>query len=604
MTHLWRILQYVRPYGRLTSGVLVTILALAVTGLSPAWLTKLAIDGAIPHMQPRLLVALVLLYLLISGANAALSALQAYLVQILGQHVIQDLRNEVFRAVEAQSMSFFDKYETGQLMSRVTSDVNLIQLFINSALLNIIGSTFTPLVALVILFRVDAPLTLLVLLVVPPLIAIQLQIGRIRRFWRSIQRKVGELSVTLQETLTAVKLVKAFNRLTAEAERFNAQNWQIRQERLWAQRRSIIFGQLQNLCTSWASVLVLAAGAEQVIGHAMTIGTLVAFQRYVTMLFQPFQRVASINQTVQMATVAAERVFEVLDAPVSVRDPDVVTTQPPLRGDITFERVSFAYPNGRQVLHDVSLHIPAGQTLAIIGPSGAGKSSLVSLLPRFYDPTSGRILLDGHDLREFQLRQLRTSIAMVLQETFLFNLSVRDNIRYGRPDADDATVEQAARIADADRFIMQDLPDGYDTVIGEKGVRLSGGQRQRLAIARAICANPSVLILDEATSSVDTRTDATIQHGLSEVLAGRTTIVIAHRLSTVTKAQQILLMHGGRVLAAGSHDCLLETSPEYRRLHALQSAHGDVADAAIAALFAELDASDMAPSAQPVGARP
>jgi ATP-binding cassette subfamily B multidrug efflux pump len=603
MNYLLRILGYVRPYAQLTSGVLVTILALAVTGLTPAWLTKLIIDGAIPHMQGRLLVGLVLLYLLIIGANAGLSALQSYMVQILGQHVIQDLRNEIFSAVQAQSMSFFDKYETGQLMSRVTSDVSLIQLFINSALLNIIGSTFTPLVALVILFRIDVKLTLLVLLAVPPLLVIQMQIARIRRYWRSIQRKIGQLSVVLQESLIAIKLVKAFNRLAAEAQRFNGENWEIRQERLWAQRRSLILGQLQSLCTSFASVLVLAVGAEQVMAHAMTIGTLVAFQRYVNMLFQPFQRVASINQTVQMATVAAERVFEVLDAPISVRDPATPTAFPPIRGDVAFEHVSFSYPTGREVLRDLSLHVPAGQTLAVIGPSGAGKSTMVSLIPRFYDPSKGTILIDGHDVRAYRLHDLRTNIAMVLQETFLFNLSVRDNIRYGRPDAGDDEVEQAARVADAHRFICEDLADGYDTIIGEKGVRLSGGQRQRLAIARAICAQPSILILDEATSSVDTRTDATIQKGLSEVLAGRTTILIAHRLSTVQKAQQILLLHGGRALAIGSHDQLMRTSPEYRRLHDLQSDKGEVADAAINALFAELEAKEAAEAAVPAGGR-
>ena len=597
MNYLLRILGYVRPYAQLTTGVLGTILALAITSLTPAWLTKLIIDGAIPHMQARLLVGMVLLYLLIIGANAALSAVQSYMVQILGQHVIQDLRNEVFSAVQAQSMSFFDKYETGQLMSRVTSDVSLIQLFINSALLNIIGSTFTPLAALVILFRIDVKLTLLVLLAVPPLLVIQMQIARIRRYWRSIQRKIGQLSVVLQESLTAIKLVKAFSRLTAEAQRFNGANWEIRQERLWAQRRTLILGQLQSLCTSLASVLVLAVGAEQVMAHVMTIGTLVAFQRYVNMLFQPFQRVASINQTVQMATVAAERVFEVLDAPISVRDPERPTAFPPLRGDVRFENVSFAYPTGREVLHSLNFHLPAGQTLAIIGPSGAGKSTLVSLIPRFYDPAQGRVLIDGHDVREYRLRDVRTNTAMVLQETFLFNLSVRDNIRYGRPDAGDAEVERAAQVADAHRFIGEDLTDGYDTIIGEKGVRLSGGQRQRLAIARAICANPSILILDEATSSVDTRTDARIQQGLGEVLAGRTTILIAHRLSSIQKANQILLLHGGRVLAVGTHEQLLQSSPEYRRLHDLQSDQGDVADAAITALFAELDAREAAETA-------
>ncbi len=589
MKDLLRTFNYIRPYPWLTAAVIGTILAMAFTTLTPAWLMAQIIDNAIPKMRPELLVILVLLYAVLSLGNAGLAAWQNYLVQVLGQHVIQDLRNQVFEAIERQSSAFFDTHETGQLMSRVTNDVNLIQLFLNSALLNIIGSTITPVVALIILLRTDVSLTLLVLLATPPIVVFQLRIARIRIFWRSIQRRVGELNVVLQESLSAIKLVKAFNRLASEAARFDTFNSQIRKERLWAQGNSMVFGQLQGLATSIASVVVLAVGANHVIAHAMTIGTLVAFQRYVNMLFLPFQRVANVNQTTQMATVAAERLFEVLDAPVTITDPPVPVIFTTLRGEIDVDHLSFAYTNGRRVLHDVTLHVPAGQTLALIGASGSGKSTLVGLIPRFYDPSAGRILIDGTDVRDFRLSELRRSIAMVLQDSFLFNLSVADNIRYGRPQAPASDVEQAARIADAHRFIMEDLPDGYDTIIGEKGVRLSGGQRQRLAIARAVCANPRILIMDEATSAVDTRTEANIQAGLREVLGNRTTILIAHRLSTVARAQQIALMHKGKIIAAGSHDALMATSPEYRRLHDLQSEHGDVAEAAIAALFQEFE---------------
>ncbi|MCL4508582.1 MAG: ABC transporter ATP-binding protein/permease [Chloroflexi bacterium] len=581
MSYLLRIFGYVRPYGLLTTVIIATIVVLGGTNLLPAWLQKLIIDNIISHSRLHMLFFLAALYLVVSAVNAGLNALQGYFVQLLGQHIIEDLRNEVFRAIQRQGMPFFDKYETGQLMARVTSDVNLIQLFVNSTLLNLIGSLFTPVLALIILFRLDTALTLWVLLTIPPIVFIQLRLTRIRAIWREIQRRVGDMSVVLQESLVAIKLVKAFNRLRSEAERFNNANSQIRQERLWAQGQSITLGQLQNLCTSMGVVIVLTIGAQQVIVHAITLGTLVAFQRYISLLFLPFQRVASINQTTQMAMVAAERVFEVLDAPITVRNPDPPTAEPPIHGDITFENVTFGYVPGRPVLRDVSLHIRAGETLAIIGMSGSGKSSLVSLVPRFYDPQRGRVLIDGHSVREFRLEDLRRNIAMVLQETFLFNLSIRDNIRYGRPDASDEQVEQAARIADAHRFITEDMPDGYDTTIGEKGVRLSGGQRQRLAIARAVCTDPSILILDEATSSVDTRTDAAIQSALREVLAGRTTIVIAHRLSTVQRAHQIVLLHRGQIIAQGTHTELLETSREYRLLNDLQSSRTDLADAAI-----------------------
>lgn len=589
MNYLLRIFGYVRPYTSIVGGVIATIVILAGTNLLPAWVQKLIIDGLTRHTQLRVLLGLAALYFVVVAVNAGLNALQANLVQVLGQHIIEDLRNEVFRAIQRQGMPFFDKYETGQLMSRVTSDVNLIQLFVNSTLVNLIGSIFTPFFALIILFRLDVALTLWVLLTIPPIVVLQLRLARIRLIWREIQRRVGEMNVVLQESLVAIKLVKAFNRLKAEAERFNSSNWQIRQDRLWAQRQSITLGQLQNLCTNLGMVIVLTVGAQQVIVHAISLGTLVAFQRYISLLFLPFQRVAAINQTTQMAMVAAERVFEVLDAPITIRNPEPPVALPPQRGEVVFEHVTFGYIPGRPVLRDISLKIPAGETLAIIGVSGSGKSSLIHLVPRFYDPQKGRVLIDGHDVREYQLGDLRRRIGMVMQEIFLFNLSIRDNIRYGRPDASDEEVERAARIADAYRFITQDLPDGFDTIIGEKGVRLSGGQRQRLAIARAICADPLILILDEATSSVDTRTDAAIQRALRDVLKDRTTIVIAHRLSTVQQAHRIVMLHHGQIVAHGTHHELLQTSREYRLLNDLQGSRTDLADAALTQLMAILE---------------
>ncbi|MCL5946914.1 MAG: ABC transporter ATP-binding protein/permease [Chloroflexi bacterium] len=589
MNYLLRIFGYVRPYTTIAGGVIATIVILAGTNLLPAWVQKLIIDGLTRHTQLRALLGLAAFYFLVVAVNAGLNALQANLVQVLGQHIIEDLRNEIFRAIQRQGMPFFDRYETGQLMSRVTSDVNLIQLFVNSTLVNLIGSILTPFFALIILFRLDVALTLWVLLTIPPIVVLQSRLARIRLIWREIQRRVGDMNVVLQESLVAIKLVKAFNRLKAEAERFNASNWQIRQERLWAQRQSIILGQLQNLCTNLGMVIVLTVGAQQVIVHAISLGTLVAFQRYISLLFLPFQRVAAINQTTQMAMVAAERVFEVLDAPIAVQDPQPPVAPSPQRGEVVFEHVTFGYVAGRPVLHDISLKIPAGETLAIIGASGSGKSSLVHLVPRFYDPQKGRVLIDDHNVREYPLKDLRRCIGMVMQETFLFNLSIRDNIRYGRPDASNEEVERAARIADAYRFITEDLPEGFDTIIGEKGVRLSGGQRQRLAIARAICTDPLILILDEATSSVDTRTDAAIQRALRNVLRDRTTIVIAHRLSTVQQAHQIVMLHRGQIVARGTHEELLQTSREYRLLNDLQSSRTDLADAAIAQLMAMLE---------------
>jgi ATP-binding cassette, subfamily B, bacterial MsbA len=499
--------------------------------------------------------------------------LGTYLVNYAGFGMITDLRNHLYEATLRRSASFFHKHATGTILSTLINDVDRVQLAMSSVIGEFLQQFFTFLVGIVFVIRLGGHLSWALVLFIPVVITSARKIGReVRSRTRTGQDKLAEIQNILHETVTGNRIVKAFNTEIWEILRFKRASKRLFRANLRNVRIQSISSPLMDTIGAIAIALFLFIGRNEIQHGRMTMGLFAAFIFLLFKLYDPVRKFAYFYNSFQQAMGASLSIFGFFDAKDDVKERPYAAAMPQFAKSIRFDNVGFAYSTEKgesQILHNVNLDVYAGELLALVGPSGAGKSTLVNLIPRFFDVTSGRILIDGRDIREMTLGSLRRQVAQVTQETILFNDTVQNNIAYGQPDTKNELVEQAARAALAHDFIMK-MPQGYATVIGEKGFRLSGGEKQRLAIARAILKDAPILILDEATSALDAESESLVQAALSNLMQGRTTLVIAHRLGTIRRANRIAVLEGGRITAIGPHEELLTTSPTYQRLYQLQ----------------------------------
>jgi ABC-type multidrug transport system fused ATPase/permease subunit len=566
--------RFVRPYWKML--VIIGVVMLVSTGLQllPPLVQREIIDRVVERGLLGQLLRLVLILIGVYALQQLASFGESYLRHVLGARFIFDLRVRIYQHLQRLSLAFYEQTSTGELMSRVTNDVNALESFVTHGvalttvdLLRLVG-------ACVILIVLNWQLALWMLAPIP-FIVIGLRIfnQKVRPIYRQARDRLGDINAGLQDNLTGIRVIKAFVQETSELAEFREASDRYRRERVRSIRMwSTVFPLLRFLALL-GSAVVLGFGARLVVLGELTLGTLVAFLSYSTSFYEPLRRLTEVDNIFQQAIAAGERIFELLDETPNIQSkPDAVVLDK-IEGRVSFEHVNFRYEDKEEeedhVLRDVTFDMEPGEVVALVGPSGAGKTSIARLLCRYYDPNDGRVLVDGHDIRDVDLYSLRQHVAVVLQDTFLFNSTVRDNLRYGKPDATQAQLEHAAKAAYAHDFITQ-MPDGYSTEIGERGVKLSGGQKQRLALARAIVTDPRILILDEATSSVDAEAEYLIQKALEEVMKGRTSLVIAHRLSTIRNADTIIALEDGRIREVGDHEELLAKEGLYSHLYRRQ----------------------------------
>jgi ATP-binding cassette subfamily B protein len=563
----------VRPYRRMVTLASAAVLAQTATGLAMPYLVKVAIDEGVVPRRLEVLNQVALLYLALAGVQFLAGRVEVLTVASVGQRVLYAVRNKLFRHVQALSLDFYERERTGRLVARMTADIEAMSDLVTDGLVTLVTGLVTLVGVTVILVLLDWRLALATLAVAP---FIALAARGYRRWSATAYRQVREthsvVNVQLQEALAGVRAVQAFRRERATAARLaDANHAERAAHRRTIALASIFFPGIEFLGAA-ATVVVLGVGGRRVLAGDLEIGVLAAFLLYLRNLFDPVQQLSELYDTFQSATAGAERVGAVLAERPSVHEAADPAPLPDPRGEVRLEGVRFAYGEDTEVLHQVDLHVPAGSTLALIGPTGAGKSTVAKLIARFYDPTAGRVTLDGVDLRRVRLADLRQAMGYVPQEGFLFSsfdrgwATVADNIRFGRPGASKAEVEAAARAVGAEPVIL-DLPDGYDTEVGERGALLSAGERQLVGFARVWLADPTVLVLDEATSNLDVATEARVQQALRRLRKGRTTIIIAHRLSTVVEADQIAVIEGGRVVEADPPGELVERGGRFAELY-------------------------------------
>jgi len=584
MRTLIRVLGFLRPYWQTALGALLSLLAITAFNMVTPMLLRWVVDTGISRGDVRTIEVAAFALVFLTVVKSVFSFLQGYLSEVTSQGVAYDLRNAIYEHLQRLSFSYHDRAQTGQLMARATSDVEVLRMFTGRGFVGLLNIVVLVVSVAVVLLLMNWKLALFSMATFPWLFQTVTRFNAtFRPLSLQIQQQLAVLTTVLQENLAGIRIVKAFAREPEQIELFDRQNDTLLDLNLKAAQVQRQAMPLMDFISNLTTVIVLWYGGSLVVLHSLTLGELVAFNTYLALLVMPIRRMGFLVSMMSRAIASGDRVFEILDAKSEVADAPDAMPLPPISGRVRFEHVTFRYSGLETVLRDVSFEAKPGQMIALLGATGSGKSTIINLIPRFYDVTSGRIAVDDYDIRKVKLESLRKQIGIVLQETVLFSGTIRENIAFGRPDADLETVVAAARAARAHDFIAS-FPDGYDTVVGERGVTLSGGQKQRVAIARALLLDPRILILDDSTSNVDLETEHLIQQALDVLMKNRTTFVIAQRLSTIRKADLILVLDRGQIVAGGKHEELIEESGIYAELYEMQvRAEREAAAAVVAA---------------------
>lgn len=568
---IWRLFSFLKPYSLLVSLAFLLLIVSTLLSLVTPIITKNAIDKYILGNNFSGLPKIALLLLLVTVFQSILSSFLRVLTEYISQNTVHHLRKTLYEHLNNLSIGFFDWAKTGDLMARITSDTSLVGRLYGFAAINMLVN-FLTLIGIFVVVTIWQPLLGLLYLALLPFVylAMKAYALKVRPLWRKNREASGEITALMQEVITSIRVVKLFGKENDELERFSVKNAEVRDLLIDTSRTSSFWMPYVGFLTSIASALVLLIGGFLVIDNKLTLGTLIAYTSYLGYLARPIRQSGFLINMIQSSASAGERIFELLDTVSKVEEKAEAKEVPSVKGRLSFINVSFAYPNTKPLLKNINLEIEAGETLALVGPTGAGKSTLISLIPRFYDPSQGEILLDNVNIKDYKLRSLRQKIGFVLQETFLFDGTIFDNIAYGKPLSTLEEVKAAAKAAEIADFI-ESLPKRYDTEIGERGVRLSGGQRQRIAIARVLLVNPPILVLDEPTANIDAGTEAKMEKAILNVSKNRTTIVIAHRLWALKNADRIAVLEDGKLTQVGTHQELYQLDGFYAKAYKEQA---------------------------------